>query len=515
MFRRRRLRPRAEPTTCVACRRMPRVERLYEWLRTLPAARADKILRGGIFSTEPPFFEQIAQMLLSNRTEFGWGGLISVFDRLSENAQQQVWDRPNLIRLGVTWAARSPAATARLNAFGMLAESPYIKLVYLVPDALHDAAPAVRDKAALAFKRMAECFLDHTMPPRDGLEWRSGLDADQREFLSAVWSTVHSFPRHLRVEAFEVSLWFARYFDQELWALLESSRSHAGYVVREHLPSWTDPRLAGFLILALRQQRWRRLAARTLAGWTTLPECRALLPHTELLNDPRVARQIGLVKQPPWFGTWRENWALLSGVERQWALRWATVARLDDDDRVRFLAESLDGDDSTLRRTALYALARCGTSAANRALNRFAVQDSGALGQFANWVVLGRNGHVVPPPPEEEPLPAPNPALAETHHHEFSLFWQMLRRQEMNPKQELFAELRQNLADWRKPLERQLAATDQRDRILALRLIDAAKLLPEFQDAVEPLLDDSMPGVRGLATQILRKKLLGSWEARR
>lgn len=488
---------------------MPRIDRLYQWLSTVPADRADRILSAGVLAAESPYFERIVNLLLAHKTEYGWGGLISVFDRLDEKVRQQVWERTDLIRLGVVWAAKSTAASARLNAFTILAESPFIKLVYLIPEALCDTSPAVRDKAAVAFKRMAECFLEHTMPPRDGVDWRQGVDADQREFLNSVWATVQGFSRHLRVEAFEVSLWFARYFDHELWPLLESPRSHAGYVVREHLPNWEEPRLAGFLMLALRQPCWRRLAARTLAGWTTLAECRALLPHTELLNDPRVARQIALIKQPPWFATWRTHRDQLSTMERQMTLQWAAVARLDDEQRVRFLSEPLDGEDHMLRRTAIYALARCETPAALRALNRFALSEDSAMGQFANWVVLGRQGNIVPAPPEEQTPPPRKTTLSEAHRHEFSLFWQMLRRQEMNPSQQLFAELRENLADWRAPLERQLHAPDQRDRVLALRLIHAAGLVNEFQDNMEKLLDDPMPGVRGLATRILRNHLLG------
>jgi HEAT repeat protein len=491
---------------------MARIDRLYDWIASEPCQDTDRILAAGLPLAEPPYFDRIVQLLLKRETEPSWAGLISVLDRLPEATQHRVLARLDLVRLGIARAARSPHESARLNAYRVLTDQPFIKLVYLIPDALNDPSEEVRDAAARAFRRMAECFLDHTMPPRDGVNWRNTLDQDQREFLSAVWATVRDFRRHLRIEAFEICLWFARYFDQELWSLLEAPRSHAGYVVREHLPHWDDRRVAGFLMLALRQPLWRRLAGRTIGHWRTLPECRALLQHSDLLDDPRVARQISLIRNPGWLGVLRRHWNELSDLEKQLFVRWTAAARVDDEVRTQFLAEQLNCGSEALRRAALYALGACSSTTAQRALSQFGARGDDGLAHFASWVVLGRQGNWISEDdaPEELPAATHQHNLAEAHRHEFSLFWQMLRRHELEPQHELFFELRENLSDWREPLKRQLLAPDPRDRVLALRLLDKAKLVDAFRDEIEPLLDDSTPGVRGLAAHVLRKALLGS-----
>lgn len=494
---------------------MAAIDSIYEWIASQPAPHADHPLAAALPRAEDDYFSRLADVLLTRRTEPAWAGLIGSHDRLSPAQRARVWERIDLVRRGAAVAARSSSSTARLNAFTLLAESPFIKLVYLIPDALRDPSHPVRDKAAQAFRQMAECFLSHTMPPRDGVAWRKSLDPDQREFLNVVWGLFRNFKRHLRIEAFEITLWFSRYFDRELWDVLEAPRSHAGYVVREHLPAWDDPRLAGFLLLALRREHWRRLAARTLAGWSTFEECRALLQHTELLEHPDTARQISLIKSPPWFGVWQQHWRQLSALEQCQVPRWMSIARLDDEVRVRLLEPQLFAEEPRIRRAALYALARVPTQSATRLLSRIAAAGADGPAHYASWVLLGRQGNLVREAPAHSKLPHPDEGPAarvtlEAHQHEFSIFWQMLRRQAMTPEQGIFHELHENLADWHGPLRRQLRAPDPRDRVMALRLIEAADIGGAFRDELATMLDDSAPGVRGLAVRMLKQHLLGA-----
>ena len=488
---------------------MSALEKLYDFLLAEPPEQTDRIFAAALLDAEEPYFSELANLLLHRQTEAGYAGLVACKERLNDAHEARLWERVDLVRAGAARAARWSLPAARLHAFRALAETPFIKLAYLIPDALRDPHEPVREIAADVFRKMAAHFLEHTVPPPLRADWRTSVDTDVRHFLDVVWQLFDKFDLHLRVEAFEITLWFARFFDDDLWAQLDTPRSNAGYVVREHLPAWDDPRLAGFLLLALRQQHWRRPAAHALAKWRSLPECRALLQNTDLLDEPEIARQIAIIKHAPWISTLQAHWDVLSPAEKRLVPRWMAVSAIDEDIRAEGLARLLHRDDEGLRRAALYALGGLPDPAAQRVLAQFGARGHDAAAHFASWIVIGREADIVAAPRREERRPPPRTpngpdfGADDARKHQFSVVWQMLRRQELEPHREVVNDVRDHLEDWRALLTAQLRAPDPRERVLALRIIAAAGVTNAFQTETALAAQDPAPGVRALARRLV------------
>lgn len=488
---------------------MAAIDQLYDWLSNQPPPHADRILAAALPHAEPAYADRMIACLRRRENESAWAALIANQDRLKPAILAELQQRKDLYFAGIARAARWSSPRFRLNAHHCLAQSPRTKLAYLIPDVLRDSSPAVREAGALAFRRLAAHFLDQTVAPREDFDWRSGPEGESKQFLEVVAYALRRFDRHLQVPAFEASLWFARYFDRELWDILDAPRAHAGYVVREHLPSWDSPRLTGFLLLCLRQTLWRRAAAHVLGKFSTIPQLRALLQHTDLLDDPETARLVSLIKNPAWVKTATGNPDAFSPVERALLMRWFACAGVDIDIRVNLLSAELERPPSPARSAALFALGRLDSPSTTRVLARIGGAGTDATAHFASWVVLGRKSGLVPAvEPANEPRRTAPPRASPTHAHEWTDVWQLLRRHDLEPARDAVADISNHLDDWRQRLRRLLQSSNSRERLSALRAIRSAAVTLEFAEEIEPLLDDPSPGVRGLVAELLRSHLL-------
>src|SRR5690606_2644864 len=106
---------------------------------------------------------------------------------------------------------------------------------------------------------------------------------------------------HHRADVLQAALWLCRDLEARLWPLLNAPRSHASLLASERLTSWNGPRLAGFLLSALRHPAWRALAARILGGWRGRDELVALLRESAYLDDSEVRRRLAAIRDPQWF----------------------------------------------------------------------------------------------------------------------------------------------------------------------------------------------------------------------
>lgn len=485
---------------------MDKIDQLYEWLTQQPAPHADRALAAALPAAEPEYIVRLAGALLKRENATAWGALVVHRDRLPSDAREAVFARRDLLYAGIARAAQWSSPLARKSALECLAQHPRGKLAYLIPDALRDGSTEVRDAGAAAFRAMAAQFLDRATPPPDGLSWQAFHDGETRQFIEVVWNVFSHLDRHFHVNAFEATLWFARYFDADLWDALEAPRSHAGYVVREHLPAWDEPRLAGFLLLALRRSNWRRLAAHALQRFRTRQEFEALLEHTELLNDEEIARQVHLLKDPGW-----QPWLKLSHADWSAAIaprvaRWMATSRGGDELGVATLSDWIGHGSATHRRSAILALAAQGGASAQRVLARLAAAGDDANAHFASWAVVGRQSGMAAKSSDARHRPSASPAppriSASSVQHQIHPAWQALQR--FGETEDLQALIDDDRDEWRVWVQRLLESTDDRDRVTALRVVERADLFELFRANVHAATRDAAPGVRNIALRIER-----------
>ncbi len=370
---------------------MKSTEALYEWLATLPDPEADHVLATGLEHADPPTYAaRIIATLLERKTELSWAGLAANYDRLQPTDRERLRAAPEeLLRAGIARALQSATARHRQNALTLLTEDPQPQLVRLLSDALRDVLPTIREAAAKVLRASAEKLLNQsegvgaaTVPEERSAELRATVVEALREAL-------HSFDLHFRLEVLEASLWFAWELRETLQSVLGTRRSHVAYAITEHLPAWDQPRLAGFLLVALNWTSWRRTAQEMLERWESRAHLGAVLGHSDLLTDPQLRESLAYVKAPPWMGAAGSDLADLPPELRARVPQWLCCLGYTDDERVRILARWRMSRFPEVQRAAVHALATLNHKDALRILAEVAAQP-GPLMDFAHQYLAER-----------------------------------------------------------------------------------------------------------------------------
>lgn len=359
---------------------MSKVDLLYRWLARERGPVADRILAEALTRAEPQYADRLAGTLLERKQESAWAGLIANYDRLGPSIRAQLLANPQLVRAAVSEAAGSPDHRRRCCALSLLHDRPYLALSYVVADALRDPVPEVVELAAKTLQRTAVSVLaaeDRVTP------------AGRSEVVRALREALRTFSRHGRVEVLETCLWFAKDLESALWEALAEHGSRAGQLVEQHLPRWNDPRLAGFLLLALARPAWRKAAQKLLDEWHQPAELHAVLRNSDLLNDAQVRQHLHLLKQPRWFLVADSVLPDLAPALRAKLPYWICYLGFSDAQRVRCLDAWQRAPFPELHRAAVYALAALNDPEANRILARVAQRDC-PMRQFAAWYCAGQ-----------------------------------------------------------------------------------------------------------------------------
>ncbi len=368
---------------------MPLADRLYRWLAQSSESGLDAALGEALAHAEPDWFEKIVQVLLGRDNESSWTALISRFELLPESARKQLFAQPARRQAAVAHALRSSDATTRQNALQAVELDPSAHLAYLLPDTLQDPMPHVRDAAARVFRSLAAQFADPRKEPSAGDEHV----ADRRRVASAVQEALSRFEVHHRLEVIEAALWYANEIGAPLWDALASHRVKAGQIVHDQLEHWASPRLAGFLLAALKHAQWHEMAVAALKRWHTPQELAGLLDRTVLLSDREIAAQIATVREPQWFSKAGKGLSEIPAALRPNAVRWVLGTALSEQQRLDLFAEWLEHGDRDLRCYTLFGLALLEHTDVPHALRR-AVRLRNPLASYAHWMLMSLRGSV-------------------------------------------------------------------------------------------------------------------------
>lgn len=479
------------------------IDRLYDWLAVAPAPEADRILTDALAAAEAAFAERIVALLLRRGGDAAWAGLIAHAERLTPAQRQALHSPTEQLSHGAAQALRFPTVDARLNALAVIGEARSPHLAYLLGDALQDSSPRVREAAARVLVETATAFLAAPRPTAQEPAERRAAHREQRKLVArAVRDALASFATHLRVEVVEVALWFVRDLGRPFWDELDQPRSRIAPVVSDHLPRWNRPFMAAFLLLALRERRWRPLALQRLASWRSPQEAAALLDESDLLDQEDIRSHLAAIRNPGWFGRLETGLADLPAELRASVPRWLCCVGYADATRVELLARQLAADDAALRRAAVHALATLDRPEALEHM-RGVARGASPLRTFARWFVAGREALLERQRAAQPPDPA-RPASDEdaTYDMEFSRLWLECRRTPAEQRGPLIQRLRDNAERWRARLIGCLESPDARDRALVLTVASDAALAPRFAQHVRGLLNDPTESVRELAHAI-------------
>jgi hypothetical protein len=490
---------------------MRQIDRLYDWLLEGPAPECDRILGAALTHAEPVWAEQMIRLLLKRGEDASWAALIGHYDRLSPEVCALLHQQRERMQAGVALALKSSSRATRANALRALGQQPLVQMAYLLPYALRDSSREVRELAGRTLHQMGESFLGQPVPSEGADRAVRQAYEEQRSQLNlALAEALRAFDLHCRVEVLEVGLWFARDLGELLWDRLAPHRSHAGTVVAQQIFDWSGPRLAYFLLTALKRPSWRRTATRVLQRWRTVPHVAALLQEQDLLRDPGIRRRLGGIHSPHWFTETDEGLADLEPHLRPRAPQLVCHAGYTESEKLALLSRWLQAPDAELHSAAVHALAQIDTPEARALLGEVAESDS-SLARLAGWCARAFDTDAVKEALERE---LPNVAekdlklaggLPEQEGFEVDcdMLWQACRRVSPDARGELIAMLRENARVWQGALRSYLRSSDAYDRVLALQVISTGELAQWFRGEVETLLDDPIKGIRELVGRLL------------
>lgn len=394
---------------------MSLVDDIYGWLATEPGSDVDETFAAALEHAESPYAARITSVLLQRATEPAWAGLLANYDRLPPESQEQLHARPDLIRHGAAYALRSATSRGRLNTLRMLAEHACPEVAPAVAGALRDSALRVREAAASVLRETAEHMLSEfptaqARAPATAPE----LSAQRAAVVQALREALRTFEVHLHVELLEACLWYAKDLASSLWDALDAHRSRSAHAVEQQLHAWNDPRLAGFLLLALGHQRWSRAAYSLLRSWSTRTQLLAILDQSDLLANPGVACHFRVLKRPRWLAAADPALSDLPRAARAQVPFWICHLGFTDEERECLLRRWQASTFPELRRAAVYAAGTLRTPGATRVLED-AGTGSDALSRFARWCVAGRPAAVQDTVPNPPPPAARRPGAREAH----------------------------------------------------------------------------------------------------
>ncbi|RMF74081.1 MAG: hypothetical protein D6744_14935 [Planctomycetota bacterium] len=472
----------------IGTRGMLLVEKLFRWLATGPAPDCDLILADALKRAEPAWSERIVNTLRHRNTEASWAALVGAYEKLPDDVRDWLRDEPERLETAVAQVLRIRDADTRLNALRLLAETPSPPLAFAVAGVLRDPNRLVRQKAGEVLRITSDAALNIVKAPGVGEEVRR---TTRRQIIEALREALRTFPLHSRSEALQACLWFARDLGDELWRRLTAPSSRAGMIAAEHILVWDDPRMAGFLVTALRYPAWRSTAQRVLRAWRSPEQIAALFAQADLLRDDGVRRAVATIKQPAWFSEVGGNLDRIPVELRPHAPAWLGACGVDEHEKLALLALWVEADDDTLRNAALDAV------------SRLSLPEAHAIVEQAATAAPGE-----PPEPTPESAPErtkqPESAATSPADEEFKALWSAGRNLHPAQRTELIARIRSHLPQCRELLRRRLHGADPRDRVMALQVVSSRAWALRFRADLELLTRDPVEAIRRLAQSMIQ-----------
>lgn len=500
---------------------MRKFEQLYEHLQSGPAPACDQIVCAGLALAEPEYFDQLVGLLLRRASDVAWAGLLEHWPRLTDDVQELLQADEATMLAAIARAMRG-SGDARYHALLALRARPRVGAAYLLPAALRDPVARVRDTAADCFALVASQHCAQMALVHSGQQAPSAAYAEEHEqMVAGVVEVLATLETHLRPELVEACLWFATELGEQLWDRLQKPAARLTRIVTSHLESWNSPRLAGFLLLALRSAEWRLPAQKLLREWQPLEFGAALLRNTPLLGHPETASGVAVIRETEWLTAPHACSPLLPPALRPCLPAWIAHAGLPEAVRRDLLEQWVRRGDPDSQAAAIAALPLLERGAGLPLLRQLAAGED-ELGELARAALEPRaqraaaapspatapltvNGTTAAPgAPASQPADRPpDPATATNPTDEFLRLWQACRRAQGPEREALLKALRQGIAAWEGPLLRHAQSPDARDRMQLLRVLDPAPLRLRFAGAIQALQRDGTSAVSELAQRML------------
>ena len=210
-----------------------------------PNLAVERVLGQAMSFEQAPTTVELAEVVLERNNRAGWVALIRNFDRLGEELQRRLIERPRELFGPLSETIDETSGDSRANVIHIVRQAADAKLVTLLSETLMDARDEVRQLAG-------ESLLDAIR--RFRINGYLSPNATDNEFASlqrAIDFALAQYKTHRQQPALHAALIFERRQDSAMWASFSDGYAEASRAANIILRAPTDPLLAPALYLAL------------------------------------------------------------------------------------------------------------------------------------------------------------------------------------------------------------------------------------------------------------------------
>jgi hypothetical protein len=227
-------------------------EKMLTFLRQTDLPAADQALGCALLIEQGGFVSDLASALISRGADEGVAYGIRAYHKLNPQLRQALADRCPGISGALRAVSRDKNTQYRENVVSLIGVGNHPKLAYILAYMLHDDVPAVRTKAAGAYKNMAMALLSRSqVQPKDAPGGSKSILEDLHQFFLTLDNALDTFPNHLRTEVVEAAMYFGPLLPENLWNKFIGDRSRVGRTAAEILQRDSNLNFAGFAFRAL------------------------------------------------------------------------------------------------------------------------------------------------------------------------------------------------------------------------------------------------------------------------
>lgn len=335
-----------------------------------------------------------------------------------------------------------------------------------------------------------------------------GLDEKERQARArhashvalALADAVNSWDRHARLEVLHAALWLADRIEPTLKARIEAPRSKFAHAAADAIAAANDPRLAAFTLRALKFESLATSAASAIEHGQREVFVRALLGHSDLLDDPGIARGLKKVRQPAWLKGGMDPVLQLVPDLQVRAVRFIAALGVPRAVKHEWYRDLLAVAADPVCQAVLQQLSLEPGDAAADLLARAARRGGDPAGEARPAAPVKS---IESPPAGRPAVGAAAPAGQRTVAPAWNAFWDSFDGADAEERQRQIDALPQAVPDLVLLIRRKLAGAQPRDRLRALRIAGQAGVTRELAEDIYRLAHDADAMVRSTAMALL------------
>ena len=442
-------------------------------------------------------------VLLERDHEPALAQVVAGFDGFEQGLRFLLAREADRLGGGVRICMAHEAFEVRRAGISLIQESGSCRLAYLLGEALAQPCRKTAQLAAQTLLMLTERVATVGQRPARTTGRRTTIPIEG--LLGALRQALLSWPLHYRSEIVEAAALLSDCLEETIVSAVADSRRKIAHAFNGVLSKARDPRLAGFVLRALRAPELRETAARLIARVEDDAFSEALLAESWLLADPEIRKGCARIRGLPFL----ESDVAFDETNNQRArrlVRLLSASGLGHSRKAALLEQRVRAGGPVIARFAGWAIIDCRLSEAGQTLEAAAARYEGPLSRIAGLEMRRRaeqpySGAAAPGTAEAGAVRTHGPAAAS--RKTFDAYWSEFDGLEAGDRVEIGRSVKASTPAFDKLLAERLDTSQSADRIRALRMVGELELHETFEKELYHAARDADVVARSMAVAML------------